>query len=115
MGCCSSFNDRYQECGFLIEELKLIITQSFSGKYTENEIKALNEFKYEKEDKIRVFIEELEKTSTDEFQKRQVSKLKEIFYEVLDDDENSESIPNLNNSNNSSNNENNQVIQIGLS
>ena len=111
MGCCSSFNDKYQECGFLIEELKLIITQSFSGKYTEDEIKALNKYKYEKEDKIRVFIEEMEKTSTDEIQKRKVTKLKKEFYDVLDEDENSDSIHNLNNS---SNNENNQVIQIGL-
>ena len=115
MGCWSSFNDKYQECEFLIEELKLIITQSFSGKFTENELKGLNEFKNEKEDKIRVFIEELEKTSTDEIQKRKVTKLKEIFYDVLDDDENSEPIPNNNNSNDSSKNENNQVIQIYLS
>ena len=53
----------------------------------------------------------MEKTSTDEIQKRKVTKLKKEFYDVLDEDENSDSIHNLNNS---SNNENNQVIQIGL-
>ena len=109
MGCCSNFNDKFQQCSFIIEELKLIITQILSGKYTENEIKALNQYKYEKEDKIRVFIEELEKTNTDEIEKRKVKKLKEIFYEVLDSDNNSGSIHYINNS---SNKENIEVIEI---
>ena len=109
---CSSFNDKYQECGFLIEELKLIITKSFSGNYTEKEIKALNEFKYEKEDNIRHFLEDLEKESKDEIQKRKIKRLKDEFYDVLDEDDNSE--PNCY-INNSSNNEENNEIQIGIS
>ena len=112
MGCCSNFDDKYQECGFLIEELKLIITQSFSGKFTENELKALNKFKFEKEDKIRTFIDELEKTSNDELQKRKIKRLKDDFYDILDEDENSNS---NNLINNSYNNDNNQIIQIGIS
>ena len=86
MGCCSSFNDKYQECEFLIEELKLIIYQSSSNNYTENEQKAIAKFKFEKKDKILVFIDELEKTITDEIQKRKVIKLKNDFNEIIDDD-----------------------------
>ena len=86
MGCCSSFNDKYQECEFLIEELKLIIYQSSSNNYTENEQKAIDKFKFEKKDKILVFIDELEKTITDEIQKRKVIKLKNDFNEIIDDD-----------------------------
>ena len=109
---CSSFNDKYQECGFLIEELKLIITKSFSGNYTEKEIKALNEFKYEKEDTIRNFLEDLEKESKDEIQKRKIKRLKDEFYDVLDEDDNSGPNSYINNS---SNNEENKEIQIGIS
>ncbi len=108
---CSSFNDKYQECGFLIEELKLIIKQSYSGKYTEKEIKALNRFKYEKEDTIREIIDKLEKESKDEFQKRKIEKLKGEFYDALDEDDNSESICNINNS---SDNGENAEIQVGI-
>ena len=86
MGCCSSFNDKYQECEFLIEELKLIIYQSSSNNYNENEQKAIAKFKFEKKDKILVFIDELEKTITDEIQKRKVIKLKNDFNEIIDDD-----------------------------
>ena len=108
---CSSFNDKYQECGFLIEELKLIISKSFSGNYTEKEIKCLNEFKYEKEDNIRNFIEDLEKESKDEIQKRKIKKLKDEFYDVLDEDDNSVPISYIDKS---SNNEENKEIQIGI-
>ena len=86
MGCCTSFNDKFQECEFLIEELKLIIYQSSSNNYTENEQKAIAKFKFEKKDKILVFIDELEKTTTDEIQKRKVIKLKNDFNEIIDDD-----------------------------
>ena len=82
---CSSFNDKYQECEFLIEELKLIILHSSSNNYTENEQKAITKFKFEKKDKILVFIDELEKTITDEIQKRKVIKLKNDFNEIIDD------------------------------
>ena len=108
---CSSFNDKYQECGFLIEELKLIITKSFSGNYTEKEIKCLNEFKYEKEDNIRNFIEDLEKESKDEIQKRKIKKLKDEFYDVLDEEDNSVPISYIDKS---SNNEENKEIEIGI-
>ena len=108
---CSSFNDKYQECGFLIEELKLIISKSFSGNYTEKEIKCLNEFKYEKEDNIRNFIEDLEKESKDEIQKRKIKKLKDEFYDVLDEDDNSVPISYIDKS---SNNEENKEIEIGI-
>ena len=87
MGCCSSFNDKYQECKFLMDELKLIILQSPSNKYTENEKEALKKFKYEKEEKIRNFINEIEKNSTDEIQKRKIQKLKDDFNEILDEDD----------------------------
>ena len=86
MGCCSSFNDKYQECEFLIEELKLIILQSSSNNYTENEQKAIAKFKIEKKDKILVFIDKLEKNITDEIQKRKVIKLKNDFNEIIEDD-----------------------------
>ena len=97
MGCCTSFNDKYQECEFLIEEFKLIILQESSRKFTENEQKALDKFINEKEEKIRIFIDELEKNSIDEIQKRKVLKLKNDLNEILENVENSES--NNNNSN----------------
>ena len=86
---CSSFDDRYQECEFLIDEFKLIIFQSSSNKYTENEKIALDKYKYEKEEKIRIFIDELEKNSTDELQKRRILKLKNDFNDILDEDDDS--------------------------
>ena len=96
MGCCSNFNDKYQECEFLIDELKLIILQSTSNKYTENEKEALNKFKYEKEEKIRNYLEELEKKQTDEIQKRKIQKLKNDFSEILDEDDDEENEKNSN-------------------
>ena len=86
---CSNFDDRYQECEFLIDEFKLIIFQSSSNQYTEKEKIALDKYKYEKEEKIRIFIDELEKNSTDEFQKRRVLKLKNDFNDILDEDDDS--------------------------
>ena len=86
---CSNFSDKYQECEFLIDEFKLIISQSHSNQYTENEKLALDKYKYEKEEKIRNFIDELEKSSTDELQKRKISKLKDDFNDILDEDDNS--------------------------
>ena len=83
---CSSFNDKYQECEFLIEELKLIILHLSSNIYTENEQKAIAKFKIEKKNKILAFIDELEKTTTDEIQKRKVIKLKNDFNEIKDDE-----------------------------
>ncbi len=91
MGCLS-YSDKLQNCEFLIEEMKLIISQSLSGKFTEDELKTINKYKYEKEDIIRETIEDLEKTATDEIQKRKIQRLKDEFYEVLDDDEKSEHI-----------------------
>ncbi len=91
---CSNFDDRYQECEFLIDEFKLIIFQSSSNQYTENEKIALDKYKYEKEEKIRNFIDELEKNSTDEFQKRKILKLKNDFNDILDEDDNSEEVLN---------------------
>ena len=88
MGCLS-YSDKLQNCEFLIEEMKLIISQSLSGKFTEDELKTINKYKYEKEDIIRETIEDLEKTATDEIQKRKIQRLKDEFYEVLDDDEKS--------------------------
>ena len=87
---CSNFDDRYQECEFLIDEFKLIIFQSSTNQYTENEKLALDKYKYEKEEKIRIFIDELEKSSTDEFQKRRTLKLKNDFNDILDEDDNSD-------------------------
>ncbi len=87
---CSNFDDRYQECEFLIDEFKLIIFQSSTNQYTENEKLALDKYKYEKEEKIRIFIDELEKSSTDEFQKRRILKLKNDFNDILDEDDNSD-------------------------
>ncbi len=86
---CSNFSDKYQECEFLIDEFKLIISQSHLNQYTENEKLALDKYKYEKEEKIRNFIDELEKSSTDELQKRKISKLKDDFNDILDEDDNS--------------------------
>ena len=97
MGCCSNFNDKYQECEFLIDEFKLIILQSSSDKYTENEREALNKFKYEKEEKIRNFLEELEKKQKNKIQKRKIQKLKNDFSEILDEDEDEEDEKNSNN------------------
>ena len=88
---CSSFNDKYQECEFLIEELKLIILHISSNNYTENEQKEISKYKIEKKDKILIFIDELEKTTTDEFQKRKVIKLKNDFNEIIDDEDISKS------------------------
>ena len=87
---CSNFDDRYQECEFLIDEFKLIIFQSSTNQYTENEKLALDKYKYEKEEKIRIFIDQLEKSSTDEFQKRRILKLKNDFNDILDEDDNSD-------------------------
>ena len=89
---CSNFDDRYKECEFLIDEFKLIIFQSSSNQYTENEKIALDKYKYEKEEKIRIFIDELEKNSTDEFQKRRIMKLKNDFNDILDEDDDSHNI-----------------------
>ena len=86
---CTNFDDKYLECQFLIDEFKLIIFQSTSNKYTDQEKNALDKFKYEKEEKIRIYINELEKGSTDEFQKRKIVKLKNDFNEILDEDDNS--------------------------
>ena len=86
---CSSFDDRYQECEFLIDEFKLIIFQSSSNKYTENEKIALDKYKYEKEEKIRIFIKKKKKNSTDELQKRRILKLKNDFNDILDEDDDS--------------------------
>ena len=86
---CSNFDDKYQECEFLIDEFKLIIIQSSSKKYTENEKIALDKYKYEKEEKIRIFLDELEKNSIDEFQKRRILKLKNDFNDILDEDDDS--------------------------
>ena len=96
---CSNFDDKYQECEFLIDEFKLIIVQSSSNQYTENEKLALDKYKYEKEEKIRNFIDELEKNSTDEIQKRKILKLKNDFNDILDEDDNS----NVNKSNTAGN------------
>ena len=87
---CSNFDNWYQECEFLIDEFKLIIFQSSTNQYTENEKLALDKYKYEKEEKIRIFIDELEKSSTDEFQKRRILKLKNDFNDILDEDGNSD-------------------------
>ena len=87
---CSNFDDRYQECEFLIDEFKLIIFQSSTNQYTENEKLSLDKYKYEKKEKIRIFIDELEKSSTDEFQKRRILKLKNDFNDILDEDDNSD-------------------------
>ena len=87
---CSNFDDRYQECEFLIDEFKLIIFQSSTNQYTENEKLALDKYKYEKEEKIRIFIDQLEKSSTDEFQKRRILKLKNDFNDILDEDDDSD-------------------------
>ena len=86
MGCCLTFNDKYQECELLIEELKIIILHASLNKYTENELEAIRKFIYEKEEKIRIFILELEKNPNDEFQKRKIQKLKNDFNEILDED-----------------------------
>ena len=86
---CSNFDDKYQECEFMIDEFKLIIFQSSSNQYTENEKLALDKYKYEKEEKIRIFIDELEKSSTDETQKRKILKLKNDFNDILDEDDDS--------------------------
>ena len=86
---CSNFDDRYQECEFLIDEFKLIIFQSSTNQYTKNEKMALDKYKYEKEEKIRIFIDELEKNSTDEYQKRRILKLKNDFNDILDEDDDS--------------------------
>ena len=67
----------------------MIIFQSSSNQYTEKEKIALDKYKYEKEEKIRIFIDELEKNSTDEFQKRRVLKLKNDFNDILDEDDDS--------------------------
>ena len=91
---CSNFDDRYQECEFLIDEFKLIIYQGSSNQYTKNEKLALNKYKYEKEEIIRNFIDELEKSSTDELQKRKILKLKNDFNDILDEDDNSEEVLN---------------------
>ena len=87
---CSNFDDRYQEREFLIDEFKLIIFQSSSNQYTENEKIALDKYKFEKEEKIRIFIDQLEKSSTDEFQKRRILKLKNDFNDILDEDDDSD-------------------------
>ena len=89
---CSNFDDRYQECEFLIDEFKLIIYQGSSNQYTKNEKLALDKYKYEKEEKIRIFIDELEKNSTDEFQKRRILKLKNDFNDILDEDDDSHNL-----------------------
>ncbi len=91
---CSNFDDRYQECEFLIDEFKLIIYQGSSNQYTKNEKLALDKYKYEKEEIIRNFIDELEKSSTDELQKRKILKLKNDFNDILDEDDNSEEVLN---------------------
>ena len=91
---CSNFDDRYQECEFLIDEFKLIIYQGSSNRYTKNEKLALDKYKYEKEEIIRNFIDELEKSSTDELQKRKILKLKNDFNDILDEDDNSEEVLN---------------------
>ena len=41
---CSNFHDRYQECESLIDEFKLIISQSSSNQYTEKERLALDKY-----------------------------------------------------------------------
>ena len=84
----------YQECEFLIDEFKLIIYQGSSNQYTKNEKLALDKYKYEKEEIIRNFIDELEKSSTDELQKRKILKLKNDFNDILDEDDNSEEVLN---------------------
>ena len=91
MGCCSTFNDKLQECEFLIEEFKLIMLQTSSNNYKENEQKALEKFKIEKKDKIKIFIDELEKNIIDEIQKRKILKLRKDFNEVIYEEENSNS------------------------
>ena len=91
---CSNFDDRYQECEFLIDEFKLIIYQGSSNQYTKNEKLALDKYKYEKEEIIRNFIDELEKSSTDELHKRKILKLKNDFNDILDEDDNSEEVLN---------------------
>ena len=91
---CSNFDDRYQEYEFLIDEFKLIIYQGSSNQYTKNEKLALDKYKYEKEEIIRNFIDELEKSSTDELQKRKILKLKNDFNDILDEDDNSEEVLN---------------------
>ena len=91
MGCCSNFNDKYLECEFLIEEYKLIVIQLSINNYTENELKAIEIFKNEKELKITAFINELEKNSIDELQKRKIIKLKNDFNEIINEEDISES------------------------
>ena len=91
MGCCSNFNDKYIECGFLIEELKLIIMQLSLNNYTENELKILKKFEKEKENKITIFINELEKNSIDEIQKRKIIKLRKDFNEIIIEEDISDS------------------------
>ena len=85
--CCTTFTDKYQECAFLLDELMLIIMKTASNDYTENEQKALNKYKFEKQDEIRTILDELEKNSTDELQKRKILKLKHEFIEILDENE----------------------------
>ena len=59
--------------------------------YTENELKAIQIFKNEKEHKITAFINELEKNSIDELQKRKIIKLKNDFNEIINEEDISES------------------------
>ena len=95
MGCYSNFDDKYLECEFLIDELKLIILQKSSYNYTENERKALDKFKSEKEEAIRTLIDKLEKNLTDEIQKRKILKLKNSFNKILNEDEEYQSSNNI--------------------
>ena len=95
MGCYSNFDDKYLECEFLIDELKLIILQKSSYNYTENERKALDKFKSEKEEAIRTLIDKLEKNLTDEIQKRKILKLKNSYNKILNEDEEYQSSNNI--------------------
>ena len=51
---------------------------------------SLDKYIFEKEEKIRIFIDQLEKSSTDEFQKRRILKLKNDFNDILDEDDDSD-------------------------
>ncbi len=88
MGCDSNFGDKYEECGFLLDEYKLIISQCSTQTYTDEEQKALNIFKEDKKKDIQKLIKKIEGDVTNFNQSKKLDELKTQFQELLEEESN---------------------------
>lgn len=86
MGCNIGFGDKYEECGFLLDEYKLFLSQMSVQTYTEKEQKALDLYKEEKKEKIAEILSSLENYLENNLQQKKYKELKETFQRLVEEE-----------------------------